>query len=392
MVPSGAAMPDASGPRLTFAQLGLAPWLALGLEVTGHEHPSPVQQRIVPALLQGSSVFLQGCRPCTGKTIACLAAFLHLIDWTADHPQAICLVPTRELARHIFDVIVELRTSAGCHPGGCCLMVGGKKDPPEPEADDGGRCVVVATVGRLHERAHQREIDLRRVRFVLLDEADDSLPSSQVESVWSFLDMMAVQWAVTCIRISPTVERFVEKYLAPSQRLRFLADDPCPRSPIEHLWVPAAGPEAKLDLLLRVLDVLSHGRAVVFCSAITQKYLHRHLMRRYPRFVQHQRNVVEYFTEGAKALVTTDILARGVHLKDVSLIININLPPDIVTYLQRAGRGSGLLLQRHLLVLNLLEAEDAARLPRLEEFCAAAITEVSAERAVLQCGITSGLA
>lgn len=55
---------------------------------------------------------------------------------------------------------------------------------------------------------------------------------------------------------------------------------------------------------LRVLDVLSHGRAVVFCSAITQKYLHRHLMRRYPRFVQHQRNVVEYFTEGAKALVT----------------------------------------------------------------------------------------
>lgn len=94
-------------------------------------------------------------------------------------------------------------------------MVGGKKDPPEPEADDGGRCVVVpaprsanppspplmhedppppswylnrgvagATVGRLHERAHQREIDLRRVRFVLLDEADDSLPSSQVESVW----------------------------------------------------------------------------------------------------------------------------------------------------------------------------------------------------------------
>lgn len=126
---------------------------------------------------------------------------------------------------------------------------------------------------------------------------------------------------------------------APSQRLRFLADDPCPRSPIEHLWVPAAGPEAKLDLLpgapghlrqppstnhtascggggagcgglgpapppLRVLDVLSHGRAVVFCSAITQKYLHRHLMRRYPRFVQHQRNVVEYFTEGAKALVT----------------------------------------------------------------------------------------
>eukprot|EP00668_Euglena_longa_P009124 GGOE01011002.1.p1 GENE.GGOE01011002.1~~GGOE01011002.1.p1 ORF type:complete len:406 (-),score=67.37 GGOE01011002.1:1963-3180(-) len=310
------ATPAATKP-VTFPQLGLVPWVVQGLESTFHEQPSPVQQRIVPALLQGSSVFLQGCKPCTGKTIACVAAFLHLIDWTENYPQAIFLVPTRELARHIFDVIVELRSSAKCNPIGCCLVVGGKKGPgagPEGELAERGWCAVVATVGRLHEMAHQGEVDLHRVRHVFLDEADDSLPSSQVESVWSFLNMRAIQWAVTCVRVSPTVERFVEKHLTSSQRLRFLGDDPCVRSPIEHLWVATPGKEAKLEVLLRVCDIVLQGRAVVFCSAVTQKFLHGHLMRRFPRFVQHQRNVVEYLTDGAKILVTTDILARGVHL------------------------------------------------------------------------------
>ena len=161
------------------------------------------------------------------------------------------------------------------------------------------------------------------------------------------------------MRISPSVQQLVNKYHLDLTQIK---DNSVARiEQAEHLLVRTDSMESKVDALVRLCQVLHSVRVVVFCSGAIQKELHKRLQTHLSTLKVHRRNIVEFFHGDVSMLITTDVLARGVHFAGTRVIINLGLPPDPMTYVHRVARGSGFHRQKHTTVLNLLDTQNALK-------------------------------
>ena len=334
----------AASPRAEFAGMGLGSDAVQAIEDLGYGEPTPIQRQTIPLLLQGRDVIAQAPTG-TGKTAAYGLPIVERLEVSALYPQALVLVPTRELAIQVAEALHAL----GKHRELVTLPIyGGAPYERQFRALRMGVQAVVGTPGRLLDHLRRETLDLSRVRTVVLDEADEMLDMGFIEDIETILQALPTerQSALFSATIPPRVARLAEAYLHDPVHVSVAAKEAVAPK-VRQVYYEVSWPE-KAEALARILDYEQPESAIVFVRTRRdadevserlsgQGYLAQAI---HGEINQSQRErVLERFRAGrTQLLVATDVAARGLDIPDVSHVINYDLPMDADSYVHRIGR------------------------------------------------------
>ncbi|HEY1388065.1 MAG TPA: DEAD/DEAH box helicase [Ktedonobacterales bacterium] len=338
------ATESAPDPIEAFAALGLGDDALRAIRELGFGEPTPIQQQTIGELLAGRDVIGQAPTG-TGKTAAFGLPIVERLDVNQLAPQALIIVPTRELCIQVSEAMHNL----GKFRELVSLPIyGGQPYERQFRALARGVQVVVGTPGRLLDHLNRKTLDLSTVRFVVLDEADEMLDMGFIEDIESILATLPGehQSALFSATIPPRITRLAEQYLRNPVRVSVAAREAvAPR--VRQVYYEAPYP-AKAEVLSRILDLETPESAIVFVNTrreadiISEQlnglgYLAQAI---HGEITQAQRErALERFRAGrTQVLVATDVAARGLDIPDVSHIINYDLPLDAESYVHRIGR------------------------------------------------------
>ncbi len=330
----------------SFARLGLSPALVSSLASSGVTTPFPIQSATLPDSLAGRDVLGRG-RTGSGKT---LAFALPLVTRLAEHrrakpgrPTGLVLVPTRELAVQVAAVLAPLADAAGLRH---MTVFGGVPDRPQIRRLASGVDIVVACPGRLRDLVDRRHVDLSEIRVTVLDEADHMADLGFLPVVRALLDQTprGGQRLMFSATLDSGVDVLVRRFLD-DPVVHAVDDEPVSPTVMSH-HVLSVTQEHRVPVVADLLA--SPGRTVVFTRTKRgAKTLARQLRARGVEAVElhgdlsqgaRTRNLAAFSGGRARALVATDIAARGIHVDDVSLVIHADPPAEHKAYLHRSGR------------------------------------------------------
>ncbi len=332
--------PSAGG----FGPLGLGPEALKAVAELGYEEPTPIQERTIALLLEGRDVVAEAPTG-TGKTAAYGLPIVERLDEDELRPQALVVVPTRELAIQISEALHAL----GKYREVVTLPIyGGQPYERQFRALARGVQIVVGTPGRLLDHLRRGTLELSGVRTVVLDEADEMLDMGFIEDIEEILAGLPRerQSALFSATIPRRVARLAERYLRDPVWVSVGAREGVAPSVRQVYYdVPAS---AKPDALARILDHEQPESAIVFVRTKReadsvaeqlngQGYIAQAI---HGDLNQAQRErALKRFREGhTQLLVATDVAARGLDIPDVSHVINYDLPDDADSYVHRIGR------------------------------------------------------
>ncbi|MET9792557.1 DEAD/DEAH box helicase [Streptomyces canus] len=329
----------------SFSEMALPPQVLRTLTENGVREPFPIQAATLPDALAGRDVLGRG-RTGSGKT---LAFGLPLLVRTAGQraeakqPLALILVPTRELAQQVTEALAPYADALRLR---MAAVVGGMSIGRQTAALREGAEVVVATPGRLHDLIERKACRLGRVRITVLDEADQMCDMGFLPQVTEVLDQVRPDGQR--MLFSATLDRDVDQLVS-----RYLND------PVVHSVDPSAGAVSTSDHHVLVVHgpdryavtteiAARDGRVLLFLDtkhAVDQ--LTRHLraggvhaaaLHSGKSQPQRTRTLAQFKDGQVTVLVATNVAARGLHVDDLDLVVNVDPPTDPKDYLHRAGR------------------------------------------------------
>ena len=332
-------------PDVEFGDLGLSETMLESLVQAEYLKPTAVQAGLIPRVLAGADVMGQA-RTGTGKTAAFAIPVLELLHLDRRHaPQSLVLVPTRELAVQVRDEIVKLshgrktRTTA---------VYGGKPIRSQIEKLRRGVDIVVGTPGRVLDHIGRGSLDLKEVRFVVLDEADRMLDIGfrpDIEKILRFCPKER-QTLLLSATVPPPVERLAQRYMHDPESLNFSPKE-ISGDTIEQFYF-TVDQDRKFDLLDRLLKRERPKQAIVFCRTkrgtdrIANRLSKRHkatgcIHGDLPQSAR-DRVMSEFRSGTVRILVATDVVGRGIDVTGISHIINYDIPHFYDDYVHRVGR------------------------------------------------------
>jgi len=332
----------------TFAELGVDPDVVETLTRHNITTPFPIQALAIPLAIKGHDLIGQA-RTGTGKTMAFALPILHQVE--AKHPdgkpQALVVVPTRELASQ---VARDVEMASGSRGTRVLVIYGGRAYEPQIDALKKGVDVVVGTPGRLLDLAQQRALDLSRVKILVLDEADEMLDLGFLPDVERIVSQVAaVRQTMLFSATMPTpVVTLARRYLRHPTHVRAESDDDTLTVPSTAQFVFRAHHLDKPEVLARVMQADGRGLAMVFTR--TKRSADRIAAdlaeRGFAAAAVHgdlgqgaRERALRAFRSGkVDILVATDVAARGIDIAGVTHVINYECPDDEKAYLHRIGR------------------------------------------------------
>ena len=327
------------------------------------ETPTPVQAEAIPPLLEGRDVIGQACTG-SGKTLAFGLPLVERIDVKEKRPQALVLCPTRELAQQVGGVLTQLVAGTGISS---TVVYGGRSIGPQVDALRRGAQIVVATPGRLLDLLERGALRLDRIRFVVLDEADEMLDRGFAPDVQRILSQCPKerQTALFSATTPEWVHQVSAKYLKDPVVIHMSSQDGGEEPDIDHVVYEVWGGD-KLAVLRKLLDEPTAGATLVFRR--TKRGV-RNLADKLVRLGYHvdalegdlhqQRRdrVLNNFRNGkTRILVATNIAARGLDVLHIERVINYELPETFELFTHRVGRTGRMGRSGH--AITLLGAED----------------------------------
>ncbi len=344
----------------TFRDLGILPETAEALEAVGITTPFPIQEMTLPVALAGNDVIGQA-KTGTGKTLGFGLPLLERVtvpvdveagrakpEALSDSPQALVVVPTRELCTQVTN---DLLTAGKVRNVRVLAIYGGRAYEPQVEALRNGVDVVVGTPGRLLDLAGQRKLDLSAVRALVLDEADEMLDLGFLPDVEKIMDMLPKkrQTMLFSATMPGQVISLARRYMSQPTHIRATAPDDegaTVANITQHVF--RAHSLDKPELVARVLQAEGRGLAMIFCrTKRTAADIAEQLARRgFASGAVHgdlgqgaREQALRAFRNGkVDVLVCTDVAARGIDVDGVTHVINYQTPDDEKTYLHRIGR------------------------------------------------------
>jgi len=328
----------------SFEEMELNPLLLKGVRSAGFEKPFPIQELAIGPLLSGRSVIGQA-KTGSGKTAAFGLPMLNGISADSWDVQGLVLAPTRELA---VQITAELKKLAAYTKIKILTVYGGQSINVQLQALDHGVQVVVGTPGRIMDHIKRGSLDLSRVKFVVLDEADTMLDMGFIDDIEFILDSVPEprQMSLFSATMPRRIMDVAAKYMRNPEKILVSADEPTVDTLEQFYSISEA--DQKLVILLDLFEREKPASTMIFCRT---KYgahkLARELQRRYINAVplhgdlsQHQRDhSMGVFRSGhADVLVATDVASRGIDISQVDCVINYDVPEDPVLYFHRVGR------------------------------------------------------
>ncbi len=325
----------------SFGDLGVADDLVDVLATLGVAEPFPVQELTIPDALAGRDVC--GKAPTgSGKTLAFgIPIVERTLTAAPNAPGALVLAPTRELARQIGDELAPVAAARGLRVH---VLQGGAPFVPQIAALRAGVDIAVATPGRLLDLVGQQLVSLGSVRIAVVDEADRMADLGFLPQVRELLDLVPADRQT--MLFSATLDGDVDVLVQEYQRDPVMREiEPAELAPIRHLWW-FVHDAARADLLVKL--VKRSGATVVFSKTRhgADRIARRLSQAQVRTAVLHGGNsqlkreaALEQFKRGeVRALVATDVAARGIHVDDVACVVQYDLPVDPKDYVHRAGR------------------------------------------------------
>ena len=330
----------------TFEELGVREDLRRAIEELGFENPMPVQEKVIPHLLNEDTDVVALAQTGTGKTAAFGLPVLQRINPEINHPQALILSPTRELCLQIGS---DLADFSKYMPAVKVLPVyGGSSIESQIRALKGGVQIIVATPGRLIDLIKRGVVDLSDVHTVVLDEADEMLNMGFLDSIDAILanvpdERKMLMFSAT---MPNEIARIAKKYM--HTPVEFVVGNRNEGSAnVKHVYYMVNARDKYLALK-RIADDTPNIYAIIFCRTRrdTQEIADKLIQDGYNADALHgdlsqqQRDIVmkKFRDRVITLLVATDVAARGLDVDDLTHVIKYGLPDDTAVYTHRSGR------------------------------------------------------
>ncbi|MBZ5200016.1 DEAD/DEAH box helicase [Planomicrobium chinense] len=314
------------------------------LEGLGYTKPTEVQEKVIPSALSKTDVAVKS-QTGSGKTAAFGIPICELVDWEENKPQALILTPTRELA----DQVKEDITNIGRFKRIKAAAVYGKQPFAYQQAELKQKChVVVGTPGRVMDHIERGTLNLSRIEYLVLDEADEMLNMGFIEQVEAIINKLPAERTTMLFSatLPENVENLQRKYMNNPEHIKIASTETL-TDRIEHSLYRVE--EKKKFALLRDITIVENpDSCIIFCRTkdnvdfvveqlekhdYTCDKLHGGMMQE-DRFA-----VMNEFKRGEfRYLVATDVAARGIDIDSITHVVNFDVPLEKESYVHRAGR------------------------------------------------------
>ncbi|MDR1864896.1 MAG: DEAD/DEAH box helicase [Bacteroidales bacterium] len=331
---------------VTFEDLSVSPLILKALYEQGFEYPMPVQEKVIPLLLESETDIVALAQTGTGKTAAFGIPVIQKTDISKKIPQSLILAPTRELCVQIADdlqdyskYIDKLRILA---------VYGGSSIEQQINALTKGVHIIVATPGRLCDLIHRRKVHLDQVSRVILDEADEMLNMGFVDSINEILAQVPVRRSTLLFSATMPAEvaKIAQKYMNGPVEVT-IGKKNAGAEHVKHICYTVHARD-KYQTLKRIADYHPNIYGIVFCRTRkeTQEIADSLIKDGYNADALHgdlsqaQRDYVmqKFRNRNLQLLIATDVAARGLDVDNLTHVINYNLPDDAEVYTHRSGR------------------------------------------------------
>ncbi|CAF1146168.1 unnamed protein product [Adineta steineri] len=364
-----------------FDQMNLREPLLRGIYGYGFERPSAIQQRAIKPCILGHDVIAQA-QSGTGKTATFAISILQQLDMESKDCQALILAPTRELAQQIQKVVLALGDYMGVS---CHACIGGTNVRDDMKRLEGGVQIVVGTPGRVYDMLNRSALRSKSIKMFVLDEADEMLSRGFKEQIYDVFTTMPqnIQVILLSATMPSDVLDVTSKFMNDPVKI-LVKKEELTLEGIRQFYVTVEREEWKLDTLCDLYETLTITQAVIFCNTrrkvdwLTEKMRGRDftVSAMHGDMDQKERDVImkEFRTGSSRVLITTDLLARGIDVQQVSLVINYDLPNNRENYIHRIGRGGR--FGRKGVAINFVTDDDRRTLRDIEQFYNTQIQEM----------------
>lgn len=328
-----------------FGLINVSRPVADALAQMGYSHPTPIQEQAIPRFLEGHDLVGQAMTG-TGKTASFGIPLAELIDPTAKSVQAIVLVPTRELAVQVSGELSRIGKYRGLR---VTPIYGGQSINVQINALTRGVHVVVGTPGRIMDHMGRGTLNLGRVKFAILDEADEMLDIGFADDMDRILRQTPRQrqTALFCATFPSFIRRLIHRHLRDPVSVRVGAEIETVEE-VAQVYYEVARWDKEQGLREILDQQVKGGQALIFCrTQIGVDRLVRSLaQRKYQVYglhggkTQNERNaVMQAFREGSlRILVSTNLASRGIDIPSITHVINYDIPDNLEEYVHRIGR------------------------------------------------------
>ena len=361
-------------------RLDLSENLLRGIYSYGFEKPSPIQQQaIYPLILDNNRDVIGQAQSGTGKTGTFVISILKLINFDDIYPQAVIIVPTRELAIQIQNVIIGI--GEYCKVKVCCC-IGGQNVQADIELLQKGVHVVVGTPGRIYHMIKDTYFKLNRIKLLIIDEVDQMLDRGFKDQLYEIFQLgfpLNVKIGLFSATLKEDTLSITKKFMKNPVIIEVKKEE-VNLEGIKQYYINVGKDEHKFSTLIDLYKCISLNLVIIYCNN-KQK-----LMKLADELIsikkeidisfgvihgdmdQDERNkIMNQFKSGNyRILLSTDLLARGIDIQQLSLVINYDIPINRENYMHRIGRTGR--YGRKGVALNFITDRDGFAVKDIEEF------------------------
>ena len=331
---------------ITFQELGLKDEILQAITELGYETPMPIQEQVIPFMLNQTNDLIGLAQTGTGKTAAFGLPILNMIDESLKQIQALVLSPTRELCIQIANDVKNYASKM--HNIKVVPVYGGESIVTQFRQLDVQPHILVATPGRLIDLINRGKVKLDDVRYLVLDEADEMLDMGFKEDLETILESVPDnrRTLLFSATMPNEIARIAKRYMHEATEIAIGTRNAGAEN-VEHIYYMVQAVNRYLALK-RIVDMNPDIYGIVFCRTRQEtKEVAEKLMRDgynadalHGDLSQAQRDTVmnKFRIRNLQILVATDVAARGLDVSDLTHVINYNLPDDVEVYTHRSGR------------------------------------------------------
>jgi translation initiation factor 4A len=373
----------------SFDEMSLSEGLLRGIYGHGFEKPSQIQQKGIVPVKEGRDILAQA-QSGTGKTGTFCIGALSRMDPSLKVPQVLVMVPTRELAQQIETVAKALSHHLGIS---IYCAVGGTELHHDLRALSGGAQFIIGTPGRIYDLMNRKSyngssaaLPRNNIRVLIMDEADQMLENKFREQVMCILELgfpKETQVALFSATMPPEVIEVANKLLSNPVRI-LVPPEEVTLVGIQQYSVPLQKDEWKFDALCDIYSQLNINQAIIYCNKRQRvewladkmgsqqfpvSYIHGEM-----EVGERKRRMAEFRNGSCRVLISTDLLARGIDVQQVSLVINFELPSQKENYIHRIGRSGR--FGRKGVAINLIGPDEVTMIKDIESHYATKIIDL----------------
>jgi translation initiation factor 4A len=375
-------VPDVIETFESFDEMSLDDNILRGVYAYGFEKPSPIQQHAIVPIIKGKDIIAQA-QSGTGKTGTFTISILQRINFNESNTQALIIVPTRELATQIQKVINGI--GAYCKVKTMAL-IGGTDVRTDINSLKDGVHVIVGTPGRIYDMINREVLKLDKLKLLVLDEADQMLDRGFKDQIYEIfkkglpnttqIALFSATWTTDSQEIANKFMNNPTKIMVKKEKLTL--------DGIKQYKILLKKEEFKFGVLLDLYKAISIKQSIIYCNnrkkveelvmnlneyKISMSCIHGDMPQN-----ERERIMKDFISGSARILITTDLLARGIDLQQLSLVINYDIPNNRENYIHRIGRTGR--FGRKGVALNFITEKDEGHLNDIEKFYNTQIVEL----------------